>query len=271
MNLSKILLLLLLILITFGLIAPNGLRAAIANNLWSIKFVRANEDQTSPTSEVSPPPSTHQHAGLLLAVQALKADEPDQAATYLHNLSPTPDRLTRKTIADVRFLQGDVAEAVSIWKNLGLWFSLEQASRVLEGDDLILAFEAATDLFPERYTRSLINAKLAIANQLRSEGELEKAIILYQELNDQFPEQSQAYYGLAQAYQQAGQVEQALQAIKAGWHLNAENKHFFILAGQLYEQQGRITEAIEAYQEVLNIDPQHQEALDAIQRLSPTP
>ena len=268
---TKITFIILLILIAIGIILPTGLRAAIANNLWSIQFVRANVGQSAPAPQISDPPATHQHAGLLLAIQALKADQPDLAASYIQTLSPTPDRLTRKTLADVRFLQGDVPEAISIWQDLGLWFSLEQAYRLLEGDDLILALEAATDLFPERYARSLINAKLGIANQLRSEGQPQKAIILYQELIDQFPEQGQPYFGIAQAYQQTDQIQQALDAIKAGWFQNAQNKNFYLLAGQLFQQQGTTEQALQAYQQVLLIDPVNAEALEAIQRLSQTP
>ena len=269
MNLSKILLLLLLILITFGLIAPNGLRAAIANNLWSIRFVHGTAAQ--------PAPKVHPHAGLLLAVQALQRDHLALAAAYLENTPPeTLDRLERKTMADIYFLQGDVAEAVSIWKDLGLWYSLERASGALSGDlensdARILALQAATDLFPERYARSLINATLNRAEAHRQAGEFEQAIARYQEIIDQFPDQAQAYAGLAAAYQQTDQIERALDAIEAGKTLNSKNKNFFTLAGELYEQAGKIDQALQAYQQVLTIDPQNPEALEAIQRLSPSP
>ena len=160
MNLSKILLLL-LILITFGLIAPNGLRAAIANNLWSIGFVRANEDQTPPTSELSPPPATHPHAGLLLAHQALKFGEFDQAINLLKPLIEKNDPKALLTYAEIQYIKKDYQTAYKIWRDLRRISSLNRAetdARSMSRDDLVLQItQYLYEIQPEHYTANLVS------------------------------------------------------------------------------------------------------------------
>ena len=256
------------VILAWGLLEPTALRAAVANNLWSLRFIRQAYPDRLPTAELAPPPATHLRAGMLLAHQALKAEDLNLAVTYLAPLYTSSDRLVIDTYADVLFLQGNIPEAVEIWKELGKWFTLEQAYRVLEGDDLILALEAAYELRPETYARSLINAKLTRAKTLLEEAQYPQAVAAYQEVITRFPSDGKAYSGLAQAYWQNGQQEQALAAIEEGWELNAENARYFIDAARLYEEMGLADRALDAYRVALTIEPGNTAALEGIERLS---
>ncbi len=191
-KLINIVFLLLVAIIILGLIYPNSVRAAIANNIWSVRFIKGAYAQGGVDPRAFSPPATHKHAGMLLANQALKLDDVGLALDYMAPLRNSADSLVRHTIANLHFLQGEVAPAVEIWKSLGEWHTLEQAYRQLEGDEQILALQAAYELFPERYARPLVSALLTKANQLLEEDQIDQAILVYQRVLSINPGQQEA-------------------------------------------------------------------------------
>ena len=271
MNLSKILLLLLLILITFGLIAPNGLRSAIANNLWSIKFVRANEDQTPPTSEVSPPPATHPHAGLLLAHHALQQNDINLANIVLQPLVEESEPLALDTYAEIQYLQGNYEKSIEVWGYLGDFKKLEYAAGDLaskgELDLVILAFQNAYKIRPKAYAKGLVIYKMQKVLPLMQSQHYEEAIEAYQNLINEFPDIGRPYTNLALAYMQNQQPEQALDVIEKGWLLNQDYPYFYVVAAEIYTQNGNIEKAINAYQTALNINPKYEQAKISLEKL----
>lgn len=262
------LLILLATIVIIGLIDSNGIRAAVANNAWSVSFIQYGANNPNIDLQAFSPPTTHVHAGLLLAHQALKQARVDLAAAYLMPLERSSESLVLDTIAKTYFRQGEYAKAIEIWKKMGEWFTLEQSYRVLEGDNHILALESAYELFPERYARSLINAKLTKADKLLEEAKYALAISNYVEIIDQFPDNGRPYDGLAQAYWRNNQPEQAIQAIKAGWLLNEGDIQFMISAAKIYEESGLTDQALFAFQQALQMAPNNSEAQQGVQRLS---
>jgi hypothetical protein len=262
---------LLVIIVIFGMIMPNGIRATVANNIWSISFVK----QAYQNKEIDPmafaPPADHRHAGLLLANLALDKGNIEQAKNYLGPLLNSSDKLVLEKYAQLVFLKGEYQEAITIWRKLGKWFTLEQASRVIssEGDieDLIFAYQSAYELFPERYSTQLVRAKLRKADQLLNDFHYDQAILTYQEIINQFPEEGAAFSGLAQAYFSNNQNNLAHQTIQQGWDLNSGEIKYFLNAAELFEQMGLPEEALQAYMAALEIDPDSNLAHQGIENL----
>jgi tetratricopeptide (TPR) repeat protein len=262
---------LLAIIVLFGMVIPNGIRAAAANNAWSVLFI----NQTYQNDDIDPrafsPPEAHKHAGLLLANLALKKGDIEYAEKFLFPLLDSSDQLVLEKQAQIVFLKGNYQEAVKIWRILGRWFTLEQASRVIssegEIDDLIFVYQNAYELFPERYARQLVRATLRKADQLFNDRQYDQAILTYQRIINQFPEERGAFSGLAQAYFSDNQYHLAHQTIQQGWELNSGEIKYYLDAAHLYEQMGFPDEALQAYIAALKIDPDSGLARQGIDRL----
>lgn len=266
------LLIILCVIVIIGLLDSNCIRAAIANNAWSVSFIKQVVGNPNIDPQDFSPPAPHAHSGLLLAHQALKQDKVDLAAQYLAPLSNSSEPLVLDSIAKTAFLKENYTVAFDIWKNLGEWFTLEQAASALgeedQLDEKILAYQSAYELFPQRYARNLVANKIIKADRLLKANRVEEAIASYQALLDQFPNDGRPYGRLAQAYWQNNQPELAIQAIEDGWLLNAGDVHFYNGAGRLYEAYGMRAQALFAYQLTLKIDSGNSEAQQGVQRLS---
>ena len=206
-----------------------------------------------------------------MANLALTQGDIEQAGKILAPLLSSADRLVLDKYAQLVFLMGEYQEAVIIWRKLGRWFTLEQASRVIssEGDidDLILVYQSAYELFPERYARQLVRVKLRKAYHLLNDHQYAQAILTYQEIISQFPEEGDAFSGLAQAYFSDNQYNLAHLTIQRGWDLyNRDIKHY-LNAAQLYEQMGLPEEALRAYKAAVEIDPNSTLARQGLENL----
>ena len=271
MKFRLLLISLLTILVIIGMIMPTGICAGIANNFWSVSFIKQAYQNKNIDPQVFSPPETHRHAGLLMSNLALHQGNHEQAEIFLTPHLNSADDLVLDKYAQLVFLKGDYQDAIMIWKNLGKWYTLEQASRVIsrEGDidDLILVYQSAYELFPERYARQLLRAKLRKADHLVNDHHFDQAILTYQEIISQFPEEGSAYSGLAQAYFANNQNTFAHQTIQRGWDLNGGDIEYFLYAAQIYEQMAFTDEALKAYQTALAIDPGSTLARQGIENL----
>jgi len=176
------------VILSWGLLEPTALRAAVANNLWSLRFIQAAYADQPLDPELTTPPPTHQHAGMLLAIQAMETGDLDLAAQYLYPLRGLNDHIVRHNIANLYYLMGDYPPAIATWKDLGKYNTLEQAYRVLEGEGYILSLKAAYELIPEIYGRSLIHALLTRGGKQLEDSLHLAAIATYQEIITEFPE-----------------------------------------------------------------------------------
>ena len=274
MKSTHIILLTIIAIILFGLFLPNGIAAAIANNLWSVRFIKGAYAQDGVDPQSFSPPDSHKHAGMLLAHQALDQEDVDLALFFLEPRNPTADRLVINSLAQTYYRQGDYTAALEMWKNTKDAGSLNFAGIGLaemgEIDLAILAYQYAYEVRPseEIYRMRLVGYLLSEANELVESGQYPEAVNAYQGIITQYPEDGRAYSGLAWAYWRQGMGDQALQAIQDGWVMNNGYFPFFVTAARIFEGSGLTAQALVAYQQVLDLNPRFQEAIDGIERLS---
>jgi len=264
----------LVLIIFFGVLLPKGIQAAIANNLWSVRFIKGAYTQDGVDPRTFSPSATHKHAGMLLAHQALTQEDVDLALSLLSQHPTASDRLVLNSLAQTHYLQGDYTSALEIWKNTKDAGSLNFAGIGLAEigliDLAIRAYEYAYQVRPseEIYRIRLVGYLLSKANELVEAGQYPEAVDAYKALITQYPEDGRAYSGLAWAYWRQGIGDQALQAIQDGWDLNSNYYPFFVTAARIYERSGLTAQALVAYQQVIAINPRFQEAIEGIERLS---
>jgi len=262
----------LIALVLLGLILPNGIRAAMANNFWSVSFIKTYLAEALSPQQLSTAPKTHPHAELLQARVAMENGDHQTALQLLEPFSPTSDPAILETQAELLFILERYPEALEIWENMGRYNKIEHAASALrnkgEVDMAILALQKAYGIRPYVYERSLINALLSKADKLRDEEQFEEAITLYQSIIDQFPDDVGAYSGLAWAYWFQGQSDLAVGTMNKAMSLPSTSYRFFMSAGKLFEQSGNLEEAVTAYREALSLSPNSQDPLNAIERLT---
>jgi len=270
---TPIIFLTIIAIILFGLLLPNGIRAAIANNLWSVRFIKGAYAKGGVDPRAFSPPDSHKHAGMLLAHQALKQEDVDLALSLLTS-QPAADRLVLNSLAQTHYLKGNYAGALEMWKNIkdagSLNFAGIDLAEMGEINLAIRAYQYAYEVRPseEIYRMRLVGYLLSEANELVESDQFPEAVDAYKALITQYPEDGRAYSGLAWAYWRQDMGDQALQAIQDGWELNSSYYPFFVTAARIYERSGLKAQALVAYQQVLAINPRFQEAIDGIERLS---
>ena len=267
-----LLLILLFIILVVGFFVPNGIRTAVSNNIWSISFLKTDGKSKNPDNQLTDIPSRHRHAGVLLANQALREDQTSLDAAFMESLVMIPDRLNLRTRANLLFLQQDYENAIFIWKDLGMWSTLQYTASALlkEGkfDEAILASRSGYELYPNRSVSNYKNTMMAKANFLLEQGQISEAISEYKTIIVRFPGEGSPYEALARAYWQNQQPDLALFTLEQGWEPNTDNVRFFITAASIYEQNGMTADALRAYQSALLIDPDNSTAFDGIERLT---
>lgn len=138
----------------------------------------------------------------------------------------------------------------------------------------IYAAEEEYDLAYEWYSREIYLAPenpspyVARGHMARAVGNLPLAVDLFRETMKKFPDFSPAYFGLARAYQDIGNKEDAVVAVNQALQV-AETKDVqdYLIAAEIYEWSGNYDKAISAYQHVLAIDSSNTAAVKGIRRL----
>ena len=292
----------LLVLIIIGLIMPDGLRAAIANNAWSIGFIKGEPSSDTP-SQVTPPPATHRHARILLARSALVRDDIEQALSYISPLADSSDQLALDMYANILYRQRDYKNAVDIWNAMNNEGKLYNASRELTGKDLHdpalyvnqILYEFNPEKFTTNYASSLRNQNnhlLAISilqdsitkyphstfrvhwfrylgDIYRSQGKYTQAEDAYQQGLLEFPEDSRTWRNfnlMCQAH--LNNLELRVTCYEKLLGINPTDPDFYASAGETFEAFGLYDQAFSAYQSALKFDPLHQAATQGLERLS---
>ncbi len=163
----KILYILILAVLVGGLVSPNGLRGAAANNAWSISFLKQYFHNSTISPELQLPPYTHAHADLLLAADALKHKNNDLSMQFVAAKVEDLDPLALGIYAQILFNKEDYSAAFEAWKKTGDTTAVTQASKALEEkgktDLVLLANKTLYEIDPITYTSwyadKLINLK----------------------------------------------------------------------------------------------------------------
>ena len=139
----------------------------------------------------------------------------------MESLVMIPDRLNLRTRANLLFLQQDYENAIFIWKDLGMWSTLQYTASTLvkEGkfDEAILASRSGYELYPNRSVSNYKNTMMAKANFLLEQGQISEAISEYKTIIVRFPGEGSPYEALARAYWQNQQPDLALFTLEQGW------------------------------------------------------
>lgn len=295
-----IIILAILAILLVAFLLPNGLRAALANNLWSLKFLQGYQD---PSSQLPVPPQTHTHAGLLLARRSLNQVDPDSALAYLLPQVNAADPYALDTYAEVLYLKGELEQACQIWADLGREQTLEQVLRQSQSNqDPQAYFHAARGLYhlnPEKFTPNLAAAYRNLSQNDQALALLNHSIqtypaskdqsLWYRYLGDTYS-QSQQYTEAESAYQQGltkepvdtkiyrnlgllyrGQLNEPAKALECFLQmieLSPKDPYPYILSAQTYEALAQPDQALSLYQAILSFDSTNAEALKNIARLS---
>jgi tetratricopeptide (TPR) repeat protein len=142
---------------------------------------------------------------------------------------------------------------------MGLLFNRQQ-----KYDEAELWFSEASAKEPERTHFILIRA-----NNLRNAGNLDKSIILYNNVLHQNPRNSRAYYELSHAYFLLEEYEIAKEYIEnAIKFMEISNQFYYNRAGRIYEALGDYNSAISYYKKSLEIDPMNNFSNEGISRIT---
>jgi tetratricopeptide (TPR) repeat protein len=205
--------------------------------------------------------------------------------------------------------QGEWAQAEAVYRQIlatapedpqahaGLARSLHSAGSALP--EVQVELEQAKDLDPARVEAYMSEGKI-----LRAEGRHQEALASYQraaelapgnfwpvggqaevlmdmgdpgaalglllDVESRFPGQPHLYYLLAYAYRGTGDIESAVAAAERSVSLNPEQAGYLWTLARMCEAAGRSQDALAAYEDLLVLDPDHQDALEGIARLRPS-
>jgi tetratricopeptide (TPR) repeat protein len=261
----------LVVVIIVGLMMPLGIRAAVANNAWSVRFLQSVTQNETIDPNWFDPPETHPHAGLLLAHQALKLGDLYSADRFLTPLRISSQPLVLNTVGTLLYRQEQYEAAFDVWRRTGNDKFLEYAAHDLMGKGeeelVLLAYLSAWEVNPLEFEDNALPIKITLANALREAGRLAEAITAYQEIIEQFPERGEVFFEIAWAYWLNGQPEQARKALDEASIYETTNSSHYLHAGMIYEGSSLPDKARQAYQNALAINPSLAEAQQGLRRL----
>ncbi len=154
--------------------------------------------------------------------------------------------------------------------------NLEQA---IEDDEIALAVKPGN----YQWMMRLGNNYLTLGDQYDADDNpetnadelYEKAVYIFNEATEKKPSDATSQYFLAVAYDKTGQIEeatseyeQAITMLTQFLESDSENVYGHYMLGFCYERTGNIDKAEQEYYTVLDLQPNHQQAKDALTRIS---
>ena len=290
-------------LLVWGFSNPNGIRAAYANNQWSIVFIDTFFNHPDNLDQVPQPPDTHVHGRLFQIQRSLLQKDYDLAMENIQPLVEANDPLAQDAYVTLLYMQEDYGKALELWEKVGNIRLIERAAQELlnssKPDIALLGLRTLYQVNPDKYTISL-------ANTLKNMGELDEALKIYQKSINDFPKSEFKYHWLrysADIYRERREYDlaeatymQALEvnpedprtwrnlglmyagdfkdyATAAGYFekmvaLDPTDPFGFYYLGTIYESAGSIEKAIDAYKAALKIDPDYEDAKEALTKLT---
>jgi tetratricopeptide (TPR) repeat protein len=96
-----------------------------------------------------------------------------------------------------------------------------------------------------------IEHKLKMAKEFEVQGKLLHALQLYQAIINEFPSETEAYYSLADIYEQTGNIEPAIEILEGLLDDNPENKEVRLFMGQYLLRNNLWNDAIDVLSYIL--------------------
>lgn len=242
--------------IAWGFISPFGIRAAIANNLWSIDFIKDFSERSNGVRELSSPPISHKHSDILLSQQALLNDDLDQAKIFLAKGFNDNDPLSLNHYARILYLQEDYGAAFETWekaKNATMLIRAAVEARTNDRKDLlVLAYQSLYRVDSEQYTSDL-------ASELIKKGNYSQAILILDRSVEEFSESPQSSVWLRQigdSYRANRQWLEAETAYQKALDINDQDWITWMNLGMTYYDHDRdLAKAISSFEKIIEIEP----------------
>lgn len=131
-------------------------------------------------------------------------------------------------------------------------------------------YQEADQYFEEAIIRSPDNRwyYLERGNNARSAGDLNRAIEIYNQVLEKYPDFAYGYYQLAQAYLMAGRLDESIEFIELAINYSEyPADQFFARAGNIYRAAGDYDMAFKAYQYALSINPDNEIAVHGLKSI----
>ena len=151
-------------------------------------------------------------------------------------------------------------------KGLMAWYQdLVSGAPVSSSDDMKLSNDPSSLLqralshaqkataLPESDVESLITLAQVYALQ----GEIQKAITIYEQVLEQDATHASAISGVAECYRVMGHVQKAMTTLKSLIELEPHSSSAFVSYGELLEKTGDTVAAAEMFQRAIDLDPTH--------------
>jgi tetratricopeptide (TPR) repeat protein len=149
--------------------------------------------------------------------------------------------------------------------NPGPWLRLAEISQAEKDFDQMLAYaQHALELNPE-----LALAWILQGRALRYQGQLEEAEQVLRYAVGLAPGNDAAHGELAQVLKRMGRLDEAIAELELAVSLAPNNVWRHLALGNAYRANGQNAQAIEVYRHILEIDPDHPEATQALEEMEP--
>lgn len=149
-------------LVTWGFITPSGIRGAWANNVWSLAFVENFYNESSTIRALPNPPSSHPHAKLLLAREAINSGDDNLALEYITPLVGPDNPMVTNAYAEIEYRRENYTEAINAWKMAGNLMQLHLATYDLREKGILdmALFASSSRYFLDRETSTVSLASI---------------------------------------------------------------------------------------------------------------
>jgi Tfp pilus assembly protein PilF len=119
-------------------------------------------------------------------------------------------------------------------------------------EEAIIEFEEAIRLDPDH-----ADAHLKLGTAYHKQGKLEEAIAAYKKVVELDPDSATAHSNLGLAYYDQGRLDEAIAAYKKAVELDPDSATAHSNLGLAYAHQGQLDEAVAEYKEAIRLDPNY--------------
>ncbi len=215
-------------LVIWGFISPDGIRGAWANNVWSLAFVEHFYNENSTLQSLPTPPSSHPHAKLLLAREAIVSGDDNLALEYIIPLVGPDNPMVTNAYAEIEYRRENYTEAINAWKTAGNLTTLHLITIELRDKKLL---DAALLAAQSRYSLDRETSTSMLATIYIDRNEISSAAQLLDNSVNEFPQSSSSHTWIRM------------------------KSELLLMQADSFATQGLISEAESAYQASVSVFP----------------
>ena len=248
----------------WGFITPSGIRGAWANNVWSLAFVEHFYNENSTMQSLPNRTSSHPHAKLLLAREAINSGDDSVALKYITPLIGPDNPMVTNAYAEIAYRQGNYTEAINTWEMAGNLTALHLLSIELREKKLL---DAALLAAQSRYSLDRETSTSMLATIYIDRNEFSSATELLEISMNEFPHsnsyqtwtrmKSEILLTQANSYSTQGLISEAELAYHASVTVNPNNWFAWKKFGWFYyNTRMDIQSAIRCFEGEMNANPE---------------